>query len=259
KYFPNVVSYDFTAKVEQEFDEIAMGKIKWHKAIDEFYKPFHNQVEDTLEKSVRNTGERVLGTDPKTGKPVSVRIGRYGPMVQLGSSDDEEKPRYAPLTREQHIETITFEEALKLLELPRELGTYEDKKVVVGIGRFGPYVRHDGKFASLKKGIDDPMTIELDRAIELIEEKRERDNKKTIKTFEENKDLFVLNGRWGPYVSYKKKNYKIPKDKEAASLTYEDCLKLIEESDSKSKNTGGQKKKAASSGTRKKQPGKKGK
>ncbi|MFW6042719.1 MAG: type I DNA topoisomerase [Marinilabiliaceae bacterium] len=262
KYFPNVVSYDFTAKVEQEFDEIALGKIKWYKAIDEFYKPFHKQVEETLEKSERNTGERVLGTDPKTGKPVTVRIGRYGPMVQLGSSDDEEKPRYAPLTRDQHIETITFEEALKLLELPRELGTYEDKKVVVGIGRFGPYVRHDGKFASLKKGIDDPMTIELDRAIELIEEKRERDNKKTIKTFEEDKDLFVLNGRWGPYVSYKKKNYKIPKDKEAASLTYEDCLKLIEEGDSKAKktkNTGGQKKKAASSGARKKQPGNKGK
>jgi len=260
KYFPNVVSYDFTAKVEQEFDEIAMGKIKWHQAIDEFYQPFHKQVEETLEKSERNTGERVLGTDPKTEKPVSVRIGRYGPMVQLGSSDDEEKPRYAPLTREQHIETITFEEAVKLLELPRELGLYEDKKVVVGIGRFGPYVRHDGKFASLKKGIDDPMTIELDRAIELIEEKRERDNKKTIKTFDEDKELFVLNGRWGPYVSYKKKNYKIPKDKEAASLTYEDCMKLIEEGDSKSKktkNASGGKKKSATTGTRKKQQGNK--
>jgi DNA topoisomerase-1 len=266
KYFPDVVSYDFTAKVEQEFDEIAMGNIKWQKAIDEFYQPFHQKVEETLEKSERNTGERILGDDPKTGKTVSVRIGRYGPMVQLGRSDEEEKPRYAPLTREQHIETITLEEALKLLELPRDLGTYEDKKVVVGIGRFGPYVRHDGKFASLKKGIDDPMTINLERAIELIEEKRERDNKKTIKTFEEDKDLFVLNGRWGPYVSYKKKNYKIPKDKEAASLSYDDCMKLINEGDSKTKKTkgsqkktSGTKKKTASTGTQKKKQTGKGK
>ncbi|WP_462319233.1 type I DNA topoisomerase [Marinilabilia sp.] len=245
-YFPNVVSYDFTAKVEQEFDEIAMGKVQWQKAIDDFYKPFHQQVEETLEKSERKTGERILGTDPKTGKPVSVRIGRFGPMAQLGSSEDEEKPRYAPLAREQHLETITFEEALKLFDLPRDLGTYEDKKVVVGIGRFGPYVRHDGKFASLKKGIDDPMTIDLPRAIELIEEKRERDNKKTIKTFEEDKDLQVLNGRWGPYISYKKKNYKIPKDTEAASLSYDECLKLVEEGDKtkKTKSTKAKKKTA---------------
>ncbi len=248
-YFPNIVSYDFTAKVEQEFDEIAMGKIEWQKAIDEFYRPFHEQVEETLEKSERSTGERMLGTDPKTGKPVSVRIGRFGPMAQLGSSDEEEKPRYAPLTKEQHIETITFEEALKLFDLPRELGTYEDKKVVVGIGRFGPYVRHDGKFASLKKGIDDPLTIDLNRAIELIEEKRERDNKKTIKTFEQDKDLQILRGRWGPYISYQKKNFKIPKDKDAEALTYEDCLKLIDEGDKskKSKTTQTKAKKKSSS------------
>jgi DNA topoisomerase-1 len=242
-YFPNIVSYDFTAQVEQEFDEIAMGKVEWHRAIDDFYKPFHQQVEETLEKSERKTGERILGTDPKTGKQVSVRIGRFGPMAQLGRSDDEEKPRYAPLTREQHIETITFEEALKLFDLPRELGTYENKKVVVGVGRFGPYVRHDGKFVSLKKGIDDPLTIGLDRAIELIEEKRERDNKKTIKTFEENKDLQILNGRWGPYISFKKKNYKIPKDKEASALSYEECLKLIEEGDKTKREKGKSKKK----------------
>ena len=228
-YFPNVVSYDFTARVEHEFDEIAMGNVEWQKAIDNFYKPFHHQVEETLEKSERETGERILGTDPKTGKQVSVRIGRFGPMAQLGKSEDEEKPRYAPLTRDQHIETITFEEALKLFELPRDLGTYEDKKVVVGVGRFGPYVRHDGKFVSLKKGVDDPLTIDLSRAIELIEEKRERDSKKTIKTFEEDADLQVLNGRWGPYISYKKKNYKIPKEKDAAALSYDDCLKLVKE------------------------------
>jgi DNA topoisomerase-1 len=237
-YFPNVVSYDFTARVEQEFDDIAMGKIEWQKSIDDFYKPFHHQVEETLEKSDRTTGERILGDDPKTGKPLSVRIGRFGPMAQLGSSDDEEKPRYAPLTREQHIETITFEEALKLFDLPRDLGVYEDKKVVVGVGRFGPYVRHDGKFASLKKGIDDPMEIDLPRAIELIEEKKERDNKKTIKTFENDKELQVLNGRWGPYISYKKKNYKIPKDTDAASLSYEDCVKLVEAGDKTKKTKG---------------------
>jgi len=248
-YFPNVVSYDFTARVEQEFDEIAMGNLGWQKAIDEFYKPFHQQVEETLEKSDRTTGERVLGTDPKTGKPISVRIGRFGPMAQLGSSDDEEKPRYAPLTREQHLETITLEEAVKLFDLPRDLGTYEDKKVVVGVGRFGPYVRHDGKFASLKKGVDDPMTIDLDRAIELIEEKRERDNKKYIKSFEEDKDLQVLNGRWGPYISYKKKNYKIPKDTEAADLSYDDCLKLIAEGDKTKKTKKG--KTSKTSGTKK--------
>lgn len=248
-YFPNVVSYDFTARVEQEFDEIALGNLGWQKAIDEFYKPFHQQVEETLEKSDRTTGERVLGTDPKSGKPISVRIGRFGPMAQLGSSDDEEKPRYAPLTREHHLETITLEEALKLFDLPRDLGTYEDKKVVVGVGRFGPYVRHDGKFASLKKGLDDPMTIDLERAIELIEEKRERDNKKHIKSFEEDKDLQVLNGRWGPYISYKKKNYKIPKDTEAAALSYDDCLKLITEGDKTKKTKKGKTTKA--SGTKK--------
>jgi DNA topoisomerase-1 len=242
-YFPNIVSYDFTAQVEQEFDEIAMGKVKWFRAIDDFYKPFHRQVEETLEKSERKTGERILGTDPKTGKQVSVRIGRYGPMAQLGRSDDEEKPRYAPLTREQHIETITFDEALKLFDLPRELGDYENKKVIVGVGRFGPYVKHDGKFVSLKKGLDDPLTIGLDRAIELIEEKRERDNKKTIKTFEDNNDLQILNGRWGPYISYKKKNYKIPKNKEASALSYEECLKLIEEGEKTEKLKGKSKKK----------------
>ncbi|MGQ1891750.1 type I DNA topoisomerase [Thermophagus sp. OGC60D27] len=251
-YFPNVVSFDFTARVEHEFDEIAMGKVEWQKAIDNFYKPFHQQVEETLEKSERKTGERILGVDPKTGKPVSVRIGRFGPMAQLGSSDDEEKPRYAPLTRDQHIETISFEEALKLFELPRDLGTFEDKKVVVGVGRFGPYVRHDGKFVSLKKGVDDPLSIDLARAIELIEEKRERDNKKTIKTFDEDKDLLVLNGRWGPYISYKKKNYKIPKEKDAAALSYEDCLKLIEEGEkgkkSKAKKKTGVKKSSKKNG-----------
>ncbi|GAF03444.1 type I DNA topoisomerase [Saccharicrinis fermentans] len=175
RYFPNIVSYDFTAKVEMQFDEISLGKIVWNESIDEFYKSFHQQVEETLETSERNTGERHLGEDPKTGKPVIVKIGRYGPMAQLGeSSEDEEveKPKFASLQRGQHLETITLEEAIRLFDLPRDLGLYEDKKVVVGIGRFGPYVRHDGKFVSLKKGVDDPLEIELDRAIVLIERKK---------------------------------------------------------------------------------------
>ena len=230
KYFPNVVGYDFTAKVEKEFDHIAIGEIEWRKAINDFYVPFHKQVEDTLEKSDRNTGERVLGNDPKTGKPVSVRIGRYGPMAQIGDGNSEDdKPLFASLTRGQHIETITIEEALKLFELPRDLGLYEDKKVVAGIGRFGPYVRHDGKFTSLKKGIDDPLEISLDRAIELIEEKREKDNKKLIKSFVEEPELLILNGRWGAYISYKGNNYKIPKGKEADKLTFETVMALINE------------------------------
>ena len=236
KYFPNIVSYDFTAKVEMEFDEISLGKIVWNDAIDSFYKSFHKQVEDTLENSERNTGERILGDDPKTGKPVSVKIGRYGPMAQLGESSEDnevEKPKFASLQKGQHLETITLEEALKLFDLPRDLGLYENKKVVVGIGRFGPYVRHDGKFVSLKKGIDDPLSIELDRAIELIEEKRKADREKFIKSFEEDAELQILNGRWGPYISYQKKNYKIPKDTDPKKLTFEDCQKLIKEGGSK--------------------------
>ncbi len=236
KYFPNIVSYDFTAKVELEFDEISLGKIVWNDAIDAFYTSFHKQVEDTLENSERNTGERILGDDPKTGKPVSVKIGRYGPMAQLGESSEDnevEKPKFASLQKGQHIETITLEEALKLFDLPRDLGLYENKKVVVGIGRFGPYVRHDGKFVSLKKGIDDPLTIELDRAIVLIEEKRKADREKFIKSFDEDEDLQILNGRWGPYISYQKKNYKIPKDTDPKKLTFEDCQKLIKEGGSK--------------------------
>ena len=193
-------------------------------------------MEDTLENSERNTGERILGDDPKTGKPVSVKIGRYGPMAQLGESSEDnevEKPKFASLQKGQHLETITLEEALKLFDLPRDLGLYENKKVVVGIGRFGPYVRHDGKFVSLKKGIDDPLSIELDRAIELIEEKRKADREKFIKSFEEDAELQILNGRWGPYISYQKKNYKIPKDTDPKKLTFEDCQKLIKEGGSK--------------------------
>ncbi|MBN2167324.1 MAG: type I DNA topoisomerase [Marinilabiliaceae bacterium] len=231
KYFPNVVSFDFTANVEKDFDDIAMGKMVWENVIDQFYKPFHAQVEDTLEKSEKSTGERVLGNDPKTGKPVIVKIGRFGPMVQIGESNDEnDKPQFAGLRTGQHIETITLEEAMDLFKLPRDLGEFEGKKVVIGIGRFGPYIRHDGKFVSLKKE-DDPYEIDLNTSIERILNKREEDNKKLIKTFEEEADLKILNGRWGPYITFNKKNYKIPKNVVAEDLAYDDCIKLIEKQD----------------------------
>lgn len=243
EHFNEIVNYNFTASVEEEFDEIANGKLSWSKMIDKFYKPFHKTVETTLETSSRSVGERILGDDPATGKPITAKIGPYGPMVQIGSKDDEDKPRFASLQREQHLETITLEEALELFKLPRDLGQYEDKKVVVSIGRFGPYVRHDSKFISLKKE-DNPYKIELDRAIELIEEKREKDRSRTIKIFEEDKDLQILNGRWGPYIVCKKKNYRIPKGTEAESLTLKQCMEIVE---SNGKSEKGKKTKKTSS------------
>jgi DNA topoisomerase-1 len=231
KYFDNIVSFDFTAKVEKEFDDVAMGNIEWSKSIDEFYKPFHVKVEETIEQSEKSTGERILGVDPASGQQVSVRIGRFGPLAQIGaSSEDEaaEKPKFASLRKGQHIETITLEEALDLFKLPRTLGEFENKVVVIGIGRFGPYVRHDGKFVSLKKGIDDPFEIDLETAIERIKTKREEDLKKVIKEFDEEPELQILNGRWGPFIKYQKKNIKIPKDKMAEELSLEECKALIE-------------------------------
>ncbi len=237
EYFPNIMDYNFTANAEEEFDDIAMGKSVWHESIGRFYNPFHENVKKTLNSSERTTGERILGNDPKTGKVILVRIGRYGPMAQLGEiSEDKEQeaPKFASLRPGQHLETITLEEAIDLFKLPRDLGTYEDKKVVVAIGRFGPYVRHDGKFASLKKGVDDPMTIELSRAIELIEEKREKDRQKFIKAFDEEPDLQILNGRWGPYIAYKKKNYRLAKDiEDPKSLTIEECIEIVNKTQKK--------------------------
>ncbi len=228
KNFVDIMDYNFTARVEKDFDEIAEGGKEWHSMIDSFYKSFHEKVEHTVENSQAGNGKRHLGTDPKTGKPVSVRIGRYGPMAQIGENDDEEKPKFAGLRKDQSIETITLEEALELFKLPRQVGEYEEAVVTVAIGRFGPYVRHKSSFYSLKKDIDDPMTIKLERAIELIEEKREADKKKLIKTFDEKPELSILNGRWGPYISYQKKNYKIPKKTEPNDLTLDDCMKIIE-------------------------------
>jgi DNA topoisomerase-1 len=249
KYFEKIMDYNFTAFIEEEFDEIAEGKLVWYEMIDNFYKPFHKKVVDTDENSQRKTGERKLGLDPKTGKTVYVRIGRYGPLAQLGESltgskeENNEKPRFAALREDQRLETITLEEALELFKLPRILGQYEDHDVMVAIGRFGPYVRHNSAFYSLKKGMDSPMTIQLDRAIELIETKREADRKKIIKTFEKKQDLRVLNGRWGPYISYKKENYKIPKNTDPAGLSLEDCLQIIDKGQNKSKDRRPRKKK----------------
>ncbi len=232
-HFNDILDYNFTASVEKEFDDIAAGKLTWHHMIDKFYNPFHKKVEKTVETSEKNKGERYLGVDPESGKNVYVKIGRFGPMAQTGESESEEKPGFAALRKEQRLETITLEEALELFKLPRKLGQYEDKDVVAGIGRFGPYIRHNNKFVSLKKDLDSPYEIELDRAIELIEEKRRAEREKVIREFEGNDQMAILKGRWGPYITYKGKNYKIPKDTDPAGLTAEQCLSIIKNSDKK--------------------------
>ncbi|MDR2824954.1 MAG: type I DNA topoisomerase [Prevotellaceae bacterium] len=221
--FPDIMNYNFTAKVEDEFDEIAEGKEKWTEAIDVFYKKFHPTVENTLETSERQSGERILGKDPKSGKQVSVRIGRFGPIAQIGTSDDEEKPVFASLRREQTIETLTLEEALELFKLPREVGEYEGKSMRVAIGRFGPYILHNSAFYSLPK-TDDPMEVTQERAIEIIEAKRETEKNKIIHDFSE---IQVLNGRFGAYIKFDSKNYKIPKKTDPQTLTKADCEQLI--------------------------------
>jgi DNA topoisomerase-1 len=233
EHFKDILNYNFTASVEKEFDEIAAGKLDWTEMIDTFYKPFHAKVEKSLATSIKKTGERQLGKDPETGEPVMVRIGKYGPFVQMGDSNTDEKPRFASLLKGQLIETITLEEALELFKLPRTVGDFEGKDLIVGIGRFGPYVRHNNKFFSLKKETDDPLTINKSRAIELIEEKREIEKKRIIKSFPNDPDLKVLIGRYGPYISYKKKNFRIPRKNEPESLTFEDCLRIIEEGERK--------------------------
>jgi len=216
EYFPEIMDFNFTANVEKEFDEVAEGEKEWTGMMDSFYKGFHPLVDKTIHsKTEHKVGERVLGTDPVSGKPVSVKIGRFGPVIQIGTADDEEKPRFAQLAKGLSMETITLEEALDAFKLPRTLGDYDGHTVTVGVGRFGPYVRYDKLFVSIPKGTD-PMEISLDEAVELIKNKIEAQEKKFIKVFDADPDMQVLNGRYGPYISYQKKNYKIPENVEPA-------------------------------------------
>lgn len=227
EYFPDILDYNFTASVEKQFDEIAEGDKQWTAILKTFYKKFHPSVENTLAaKTAHKAGERILGTDPVSGKQVSVKIGRFGPVAQIGTAEDEEKPRFAQVKKEMSIETITLEEALELFKLPRTLGEYEGKNVVVGAGRFGPYIQNNGLYASLPKTMD-PMTVTLEEAIELLQKKQEAEAQKHIKKFEEEPELEILNGRYGPYIAYKGSNYKIPKDIIPQDLSLQACLEIV--------------------------------
>ncbi|EAZ82561.1 type I DNA topoisomerase [Algoriphagus machipongonensis] len=227
EHFPNVIDFSFTARVEKEFDDIATGGQDWHDMIQSFYGNFHHNVEETEQVSRQDINtSRELGKHPESGKPMIARLGKFGPLVQIGDSEDEEK-QYASLKKGQFIENITLEDALELFKLPRDVGMFEDKKMVAAIGRFGPYIRHDGAFFSIGKELD-PLSINEEEAIEIIKNKREADAKKHIKSFDENPEIQVLNGRWGPYIKMGKKNYKIPKDKVAEDLTYEETIHIIE-------------------------------
>lgn len=226
--FPEIVDYNFTAEVEEQFDKIAEGKLKLTGMLEKFYNSFHKTIENALEKKVKKSGVRFLGNHPETGEPVSVKMGRFGPVAQIGDTESDKKPRFASLARNQLLETITLEEALNLFRLPRSLGMHEGEEMVVGVGKFGPYVRYNGKFYSLKKGLDDPYTITAQRAVELIREKEESDRKKIIKDFG---DIQILNGRYGPYITKDKKNYRIPRGDDAEKLTKEECMAIIEKTD----------------------------
>jgi DNA topoisomerase I len=238
EHFPQIMDFKFTAHIEEELDEIAEGKMDYHEMLDEFYLPFKEKVDQTIETSKRVSGERILGKDPVTGKQVSVRMARFGPVAALSDPKDEnDKPIYAGLRKTQKLENITFEEAMQLFKLPRVVGLYNEREVVAAIGRFGPYVKYDGKFYSIKNQYD-PHDIIIDEAISAIEAKVKSDAEKLIKTFEENPEFQILNGRWGPYLKAGKENVKIPKDREPASLTYDECVKLAEEAKSKPKRRG---------------------
>lgn len=232
--FPDILDYNFTAQTEERFDDIARGKLGWHQEIQTFYDDFHPGVDRALNtRTEHRVGERILGTDPATGRPVSVKIGRFGPMIQLGDGEGDEKPQFASLLKGQSVSTITLEEALKLFEFPRLIGSFEDQDVTVAIGRFGPYVKHAGKFVSIPKELS-PAHITLDEAVELIEKKRAADANKTLKTFDEDADMQILNGRYGPYIKYKGDNFKIPKTvAEPAALTLDECRKIVAEAEAK--------------------------
>ncbi len=248
QYFPQVMDYNFTASAEKNFDEVAEGDKEWTGIIKDFYQSFIPKVDEALStKTEHKVGERVLGIDPATGKPVSVKIGRFGPVVQIGSAEDVEKPRFAPMKKEQSIESLTLEEALELFRLPRTLGEYEGESVIIGAGRFGPYVQHSGKYISIPKGFD-PMTITLEDAVSLIQEKRQAEASRHIKTLGEGEEMIqILNGRYGPYIAYKGKNYKIPKETDPKTLQAIHCLAIIEEQEKE-----GPKKPTRKTATRKK-------
>ena len=232
EHFSEIVDFNFTASVEKEFDEIADGKRHWVDMIDGFYHPFHEKIEKSLEVKGKTTGERLLGTDPNSGEDVLAKVGRYGPVVQIGRTREDFKPKFASLLKNQRIDTITLEEALDLFKLPREIGLFEDKEMVAGIGRYGPYLRHDGKFYSIKGGTD-PMLIDTEEAQRIILDQRQANEKKVIKTLGDHDEIKILDGKWGPYIAYKKKNYKIPRKMDPSKLTLEDCLKLMTEGDKK--------------------------
>ncbi|WP_281644004.1 type I DNA topoisomerase [Bacteroides zoogleoformans] len=227
EYFPNILDYNFTANVEKQFDEIAEGNKQWTAILKTFYKDFHPSVEKTLAaKSAHKAGERILGSDPASGRQVSVKIGRFGPVVQIGTAEDNEKPRFAQLKKEMSLETVTLEEALDLFKLPRALGEYEGKEVVIGAGRFGPYIQYNGTYTSLPKTMD-PMTVTLEEAAGQLKKKQEEEAQRHIKKFEEEPELEILNGRYGPYIAYKGSNYKIPKDIVPQDLNLHACLELV--------------------------------
>ncbi len=243
EYFPDILDYNFTAQVEEKFDKIAEGKLPWHNEIKSFYTGFHPGVDAAMNMRLEHkVGERVLGVDPKTGKPVSVKIGRYGPMIQLGDGDGEEKPQFASLLKGQSVSTITLDEALKLFEFPRHIGEYEGAELTVAIGRYGPYVKYDGKFISIPKEYS-PAHLTLDEAISLIEEKRREEANRVVKTFPEDDSVQILNGRYGVYIACGKNNYKIPKTvADPSALTLEECREIIADQDAKPKRPSRRKK-----------------
>lgn len=232
RYFLNIINYNFTANIEKEFDDIAQGQKIWNEVISKFYSPFHKQIEETFLKSEKVSGEKLLGIDPTTGKNISVKIGRFGPIAQLGDTESEEKPRFAGLLKGQSIETITLDDALELFKLPKSIGSFEDAELVVSVSRFGPYIKHKNGFYSLGKG-DDPTTITESEAITIILEKRNKESNRLIKEFPENSEVKVLKGKWGAYFSIGKNNFKIPKGMDPQQLSLEDCLKIAAEQQNK--------------------------
>ncbi len=225
--FPEIVDYNFTASVEKQFDAIAEGKIEWVKMIADFYQKFHEKISFTEKNAKKESGERILGKDPKTGKPISAKIGKYGPYIQLGEATDEEKPKFAPMPKEFSISTVTLQDVLKLFDLPRKVGNFENKEITAAIGRFGPYLKHNNKFYSIPK-TESVYNVDEKSAVEIILAKREADSKKIVKEFPNDKDLQVLNGRWGVYIKYKKKNFKIPKKYKDKDLSYDECMEIIQ-------------------------------